>query len=84
MRTSSFTFAFNGFSAIRRNANFQAFVDSVFLEDVVVVAAETLKTAKVPPRMRDETLSRLLRSQLSTSRKQLIFNYKMAFEAMRL
>jgi hypothetical protein len=66
-----------------REDAFQSFVDSVSLEDVVIIAAETLEAASVPPRMRDETLSRLMRSQLTTSRKQLIFNYKTAFEAMR-
>jgi hypothetical protein len=33
--------------------------------------------------IRDETLSRLAKSQLTTSRQQLIFNYKVKFESMR-
>jgi hypothetical protein len=68
---------------VGREDAFHAFKNSVSLEDVVVTAEETLKAASVPPRMRDETLSRLLRSQLTISRQQLIFNYKIAFEAMR-
>ena len=37
----------------------------------------------IPAEIRDETLSRLARSQLTTSRRQLIFNYKVAFESIR-
>jgi hypothetical protein len=33
--------------------------------------------------MRDETISRLEMSQLTTSRQELIFNYKIAFDSMR-
>ena len=36
----------------------------------------------VPASFRDETLARLAKSRLSESRQQLIFNYKLAFEAM--
>jgi hypothetical protein len=36
----------------------------------------------VPASFRDKTLARLAKSQLSASRQQLIFNYKLAFEAM--
>ncbi|MGA7410006.1 MAG: hypothetical protein WBW33_05935 [Bryobacteraceae bacterium] len=68
---------------VGREDAFQAFEDSVSIEDVVVTAEETLKAANVSSGMRDHTLSRLVRSQLTTSRKQLIFSYKIAFEAMR-
>ena len=63
--------------------SFQAFRDSVSLEDLVATAGEVLRKARVPADLRDETLSRLAKSQLSLSRKQLIFNYKLAFESMQ-
>ena len=62
--------------------SFQAFRGSVSLEDVVATAEAPLETAQVPSEIRDEMLSRLAKSQLTTSRQQLIFNYKVAFEKM--
>jgi hypothetical protein len=56
---------------------------SVSLEDLVATAEVALKAAHVPSEICDETLSRLAKNQLTTSRQQLIFNYKVAFEAMR-
>jgi hypothetical protein len=66
-----------------REDSFQAFSGSVSLEDVVATAEDVLKAANVPSKIRDNTLSRLARRQLTTSRQQLIFNYKLAFESMR-
>lgn len=66
-----------------REGDFQAFRGSVLLEDIVATAEAALKAAHTPSQIRDETLSRLAKSQLTTSRQQLIFNYKMAFERMR-
>ena len=63
---------------------FQAFCDTVCLEDVIATAKDVLRESRVPPSIRDEVLPPLAKSKLTTSRKQLIFNYKMAFEAMRL
>ena len=60
---------------------FRAFRDSVSLEDLVATAQDVLRSSGVPVGIEDETLSRLRRSQLTTSRQQLIFNYKMAFES---
>ena len=62
---------------------FQAFKDSVSLDDLVATAVDVFREARVPAAIHDETLARLARSQLSTSRQQLIFNYKIAFESMR-
>jgi hypothetical protein len=62
--------------------SFQAFRGSVSLEDVVAAAKAALETAHVPSKIRDETLSPLEKSQLTTSRQQLIFIYKEAFEKM--
>ena len=66
-----------------REGSFQEFIGSVSLEDVVATAEDVLKGAHVPPKIRDDTLARLAKSQLTTSRQQLIFNYKVAFESMR-
>jgi hypothetical protein len=68
---------------VGREDSFRAFRDSVSLEDVIATAEGVLRAARVPAEIRDETLSRLARSQLTTSRQQLIFNYKVAFESMR-
>lgn len=68
---------------VGREDSFQALSGSVSLEDVVATAEDLLKAAHVPSEIRDVTLSRLAKSQLTTSRQQLIFIYKVAFEAMR-
>ena len=66
-----------------RRDDFSAFRGSVSLEDLVATAEATLKAAHVPSEFRDKPLSRLAKSQLTTSREQLIFSYKIAFEQMR-
>ena len=58
---------------------FEHFKTTVSLENVLVLAEDVLNAA-VPATFRDETLKRLTSSQLTESRKQLIFNYKLAFE----
>ena len=68
---------------VGREDSFQAFSGSVSLEDVVATAEDVLKAAHVPSEIRDDTMSRLAKSQLTTSRQKLIFNYKIAFESMR-
>jgi len=62
---------------------FQAFKDSVSHDDLVATAKDVLASAGVPAEIREETLSRLKNFLLTTSRQQLIFNYKLAFESMR-
>lgn len=66
-----------------REDSFESFKDSVSLEDVLVTAEATLRKAGIPTGIRDETLSRLRKSQLTTSRRELIFIYKTAFDSMR-
>lgn len=66
---------------VGREDSFQAFRDSLSLEDLIVTAGDVLSTVRVPVEIRNETLSRLRRSKLTTSRQQLIFNYKVAFES---
>ena len=61
---------------------FRAFRDSVSLADVLGTAGDVLATAGVPPAIRDETLCRVRTGRLTTSRQQLLFHYKTAFEAM--
>jgi hypothetical protein len=68
---------------VGREDSFRAFRGSVSLEDVIATAEDVLKAAHVPSEIRDDTLSRLAKSQLTASRQQLIFNYKVAFELMR-
>ena len=59
---------------------FECFMGSVTLQQVLVTADEVLN-ASVPASIRDETMVRLARRQLSDSRQRLIFNYKLAFES---
>ena len=60
---------------------FEAFKNTVSLNDVIAIAEDILSESSVPVRFRDETLSRLERRKLTPSRKKLIFNYKLAFES---
>lgn len=62
--------------------SFREFVGSVSREDVVATAEDVLKAANVPSEIREDTLSRLTRRQLTVSDQQLIFIYKLAFESM--
>jgi hypothetical protein len=64
--------------------NFVQFFCPQTLEDVVATARDVLRAARLPDEFREGTLSRLARSQLTTSRLKLLFAYKVAFEATRL
>jgi hypothetical protein len=55
----------------------------VSLQRVLETAETLLIASAVPAGFRDETLARMGKRQLSETRQQLIFNYKLAFEAMR-
>lgn len=59
--------------------DFEKFRNSVSLELLLATAKDVLNES-VPANLRDETLARLAGSRLTISRKQLIFNYKLAFE----
>jgi hypothetical protein len=63
--------------------SFKEFNGSVSLDDLVATAKRVFEAARVPAEIRDEALSRLRGSQLTTSRQKLIFIYKLAFESMR-
>jgi hypothetical protein len=62
---------------------FEEFKRSVSLQRVLATAGDVLMASAVPASFRDEALARLAKCQLSETRQQLIFNYKLAFEAMR-
>jgi hypothetical protein len=62
--------------------SFEEFRRSVSLKRELETAEDVLMASAVPATLRDETLARLAKSQLSESRQHLIFNYKLAFEAM--
>jgi hypothetical protein len=66
---------------IGHEASFEAFRNSVTLDAVLATAKDVLIASGIPARMRDEILARVVKSELSESRQQLMFNYKMAFEA---
>lgn len=68
---------------VGREDSFQAFKDSVSLEDLIATAKEVFNSADMPPELRNEFLSRLMNSSLTDSRRKLIFNYKTAFESMK-
>jgi hypothetical protein len=59
---------------------FEEFRGSVSLERLLATAADVLMASAIPARFRDKTLARLAMCQLSESRQQLLFNYKLAFE----
>ena len=70
-------------------ADFQVFRNSVSIKKVIDATGDFLTSARVPGRtrvpaeIRNEVLSHLEKSELTTSRQQLIFNYKLAFEKMK-
>jgi hypothetical protein len=68
---------------VGREGSFESFKASVSLDDLIANAKDVLLGASVPVEIRDETLARLTKSQLSESLRQLIFNYKTAFELLR-
>jgi hypothetical protein len=70
-------------AVLAQEDKFLQFSQSVSVEAVLATAEAVFKAARVPAGFRDETLTRLRRSQLTTSRKKLMFSYKLAFESMR-
>jgi len=68
---------------VGREGSFQAFQDSVSHTDLAAIAQDVLRSACVPAKIREDTLARLKKFKLTTSRKQLMFSYKVTFESMR-
>jgi hypothetical protein len=71
-------------AVVGREDSFQEFSHSLSIDAVLATAESVLAAARVPAANRDETLTRLMRRQLTTFLKKLTFSYKLAFEAMRL
>jgi len=67
---------------VGREADFQAFKDSVSDKDLYATAEDVLTSARVPAEIREDTLSRLKSFAVTTSRQQLIFNYMEAFKKL--
>jgi len=67
---------------VGHEGEFEHFRNSIALEDVLATA-ETVLNESVPPRFKSEALTRLRAAQLTESRKQLAFNYKLAFERQK-
>lgn len=66
-----------------REDRFRAFEGSVTHADLLDTAEEVLRDASVPDWVHEETVSRLNRRELTTSRQKLLFIYKEEFEEMR-
>jgi len=62
---------------------FREFASRITLEDVLATAREVLDESGVPPQIYKEVLISIARSQLSESRRKLIYCYKLDFEAIR-
>lgn len=65
-----------------REQEFETFKASVSHADLITTARDVLEESDVPDDLRDATLTRLERQQLTPSRKRLMFSYKLAFEAL--
>lgn len=61
--------------------DFQTFTSKVLIGDIIANAEEVLAGAEISTSYRDEILLRLSKSQLTTSRLELLFNYKITFES---
>ncbi|MCK6684524.1 MAG: hypothetical protein L6R30_19155 [Thermoanaerobaculia bacterium] len=65
-----------------READFELFGKSDFHQALLATAERVLVQAEVPAVMRADTLSRLSKGQVTISRLQLMFCYKLAFESL--
>jgi len=62
---------------------FREFESSISSESVLAIAQEVLDESGVPSEICKEALTRVGRSQLSESRRKLVYCYKLDFEAMK-
>jgi hypothetical protein len=67
---------------VGREESFESFKNSVSLADVIAAAKEVLLESGVPVEIREQTLRRLTKSQLSESSRQLMFHYRTVFEPL--
>lgn len=65
-----------------READFASFAAGFALADLIAVAHEVMRDNAVPAPLIAETVRRLERAKLSTSRKKLAFSYAVAFSAL--
>lgn len=65
-----------------REDRFDAFKETVSLQNVIGAAEQVLEESALPDRFQDEALTRLEKRTLTPSRQKLIFNYKLAFESV--
>ena len=68
----------------RHEDGFREFESSISSEDVLATAQEVLEESGVPPEIYKEALTCVARSQLSESRRKLVYCYKLDFEAMKV
>lgn len=61
---------------------FKEFQKTVTHEDVLCIAHDVIKESRVPDQIRDFVLSKIEGRKLTLSRLRLMFNYKLAFEAV--
>jgi hypothetical protein len=66
-----------------RERQFRQFARSLSSEDFVTTARKVIDESGVPPEFRDDALRIVTRARLSESRRQLIYCYKLDFEAMQ-
>jgi hypothetical protein len=62
---------------------FPEFASSISKQDILSTAREVLEESKVPPEIYREAFSIVEKSQLSESRRKLLYCYKLDFEAIR-
>jgi hypothetical protein len=62
---------------------FREFESSISSEDLLATAQEVLDESGVTPEIYKEAFTRVARSQLSESRRKLVYCYKLDFEAMK-
>jgi len=68
---------------VGHEARFRNFASSLSLEDVLNTARAVLEESKVPQDIYNEAFSRLARTQLTESRRKLVYSYKLDFEAIK-
>ncbi len=62
---------------------FREFANSISSQDILSTTREVLEESRVPPAIFSEAFSIVARSQLSESRRKLVYCYKLDFEAIR-
>jgi len=66
-----------------QEGRFREFAGSISANDILVTAHEVLDKSGVPPDIYKDAVERITKMKLSESRLKLIYQYKLAFEAMK-